>query len=92
MTITGSDTPNFAFPKLGSQDNAGFSTINELIVGIDTKLDANKRLIASGQTPSAGYTIKWDGSSWISGQLETAGITDLNITTAKIAAAAVTGP
>ena len=90
MTITGSDTPNFAFPKLGSQDNAGFSTINELIVGIDTKLDANKRLIASGQTPSTGYTIRWNGSSWVSGQLETDGITDLNVTTGKIADSAVT--
>ena len=84
MTITGSNTTHFNFQKIGSNDDAGYSTIGEVIDSIDTLLDASDRLIADAQSPSVGYTIEWDGSDWVSGQLDTAGIATGAVTSAKI--------
>jgi hypothetical protein len=85
MTITGSNTTHFNFQKIGSNDDAGYSTIGEVIDSIDTLLDASDRLIAAGQSPTTGYTIEWNGSDWVAGQLDTAGIADSAVTSAKIA-------
>ena len=85
MTITGSNTTHFNFQKIGSNDDAGYSTIGEVIDSIDTLLDASDRLIADAQSPSVGYTIEWNGSDWVAGQLDTAGIADSAVTSAKIA-------
>lgn len=84
MTITGSNTTHFNFQKIGSNDDAGYSTIGEVIDSIDTLLDASDRLIADAQSPSVGYTIEWDGSDWVAGQLDTAGIATGAVTSAKI--------
>lgn len=90
MTITGSNTTNFSFQKLGSNDDAGYSTINEVVDSIDSQLNNSDRLLKSGLTPTTGYTLKWDGSDWISGTLDSVGITNLAVTTAKINDLAVT--
>ena len=84
MTITGSNTTHFNFQKIGSNDDAGYSTIGEVIDSIDTLLDASDRLIADAQSPTVGYTIEWDGSDWVAGQLDTAGIATGAVTSAKI--------
>ena len=91
MTITGSNTTNFGFQKLGPNDSAGYSTINEVVDGVDTILNASDRLIKAGQTPTAAYVITGDGVDWIAGLVVTNSITDLNVTTGKLAANAVTG-
>lgn len=90
MTITGSNTTNFGFQKLGSNDSAGYSTINEVVDGIDTILNASDRLIKTGQTPTAAYVITGDGVDWVAGLVVTNSITDLNVTTGKLADLAVT--
>ncbi len=90
MTITGSNTTNFGFQKLGSNDSAGYSTINEVVDGIDTILNTSDRLIKAGQTPTVAYVITGDGTDWVRGLVVTASITDLNVTTGKIADLAVT--
>lgn len=90
MTITGSNTTNFSFQKLGSNDDAGYSTINEVVDSIDSQLNNSDRLLKSGLTPTTGYTLKWDGSDWISGTLDSVGITNLAVITSKIADGAVT--
>ena len=90
MTITGSNTTNFGFQKLGSNDSAGYSTINEVVDGIDTILNASDRLIKAAQTPTVAYVITGDGTDWVRGLVVTASITDLNVTTGKIADLAVT--
>lgn len=90
MTITGSNTTNFSFQKLGSNDDAGYSTINEVVDSIDSQLNNSDRLLKSGLTPTTGYTLKWDGSDWISGTLDSTGITNLAVITSKIADGAVT--
>lgn len=90
MTITGSNTTNFGFQKLGSNDSAGYSTINEVVDGIDTILNASDRLIKASQTPTVAYVITGDGTDWVRGLVVTASITDLNVTTGKLADLAVT--
>ena len=90
MTITGSNTTNFGFQKLGSNDDAGYSTINEVVDGVDTILNASDRLLKAGLTPTTGYTVKWDGADWISGTLDSAGIATSAIIADKIATGAVT--
>jgi microcystin-dependent protein len=90
MTITGSNTTSFGFQKLGSNDDAGYSTINEVVDGIDTILNASDRLIKASQTPTVAYVITGDGVDWVRGLVVTASITDLNVTTGKIADLAVT--
>ena len=90
MTITGSNTTNFGFQKLGSNDSAGYSTINEVVDGIDTILNASDRLIKASQTPTVSYILTGDGTDWVRGLVVTASITDLNVTTGKIADLAVT--
>ena len=90
MTITGSNTTNFGFQKLGSNDSAGYSTINEVVDGIDTILNASDRLIKAAQTPTVAYIITGDGTDWVRGLVVTASITDLNVTTGKLAELAVT--
>jgi hypothetical protein len=90
MTITGSNTTNFGFQKLGSNDSAGYSTINEVVDGIDTILNASDRLIKAAQTPTVAYVITGDGTDWVRGLVVTASITDLNVTTGKLADLAVT--
>lgn len=90
MTITGSNTTNFGFQKLGSNDDAGYSTINEVVDGIDTILNASDRLIKASQTPTASYIITGDGTDWIRGLVVTNSITDLAVTTGKLNDLAVT--
>jgi hypothetical protein len=90
MTITGSNTTNFGFQKLGSNDDAGYSTINEVVDGIDTILNASDRLIKASQTPTVAYVITGDGADWVRGLVVTDSITDLNVTTGKLADLAVT--
>lgn len=90
MTITGSNTTNFGFQKLGSNDDAGYSTINEVVDGIDTILNASDRLIKASQTPTAAYVITGDGVDWVRGLVVTNSITDLAVTTGKINDLAVT--
>jgi len=90
VTITGSNTTNFGFQKLGSNDDAGYSTINEVVDGIDTILNTSDRLIKASQTPTASYVITGDGTDWIRGLVVTNSITDLAVTTGKIAESAVT--
>ena len=90
MTITGSNTTNFGFQKLGPNDDAGYSTINEVVEGIDTILNASDRLIKASQTPTAAYVITGDGVDWVRGLVVTNSITDLNVTTGKLADLAVT--
>jgi microcystin-dependent protein len=90
MTITGSNTTSFGFQKLGSNDDAGYSTINEVVDGIDTILNASDRLIKASQTPTVAYVITGDGVDWVRGLVVTASITDLNVTTGKLAELAVT--
>ena len=90
MTITGSNTTNFGFQKLGSNDSAGYSTINEVVDGIDTILNASDRLIKAAQTPTVAYIITGDGTDWVRGLVVTASITDLNVTTGKLADLSVT--
>ena len=90
MTITGSNTTNFGFQKLGPNDSAGYSTINEVVDGVDTILGASDRLIKAGQTPTAAYVITGDGVDWVRGLVVTNSITDLNVTTGKLADLAVT--
>ena len=90
MTITGSNTTNFGFQKLGSNDDAGYSTINEVVDGIDTILNASDRLIKASQTPTVAYIITGDGVDWVRGLVVTASITDLNVTTGKLADLSVT--
>lgn len=90
MTITGSNTTNFGFQKLGSNDDAGYSTINEVVDGIDTILNASDRLIKASQTPTASYVITGDGSDWVRGLVVTNSITDLAVTTGKINDLAIT--
>tara|TARA_R110000823_G_scaffold277831_2_gene396319 strand:- start:2582 stop:3700 length:1119 start_codon:yes stop_codon:yes gene_type:complete len=90
VTITGSNTTNFGFQKLGSNDSAGYSTINEVVDGIDTILNASDRLIKAAQTPTVAYVITGDGTDWVRGLVVTASITDLNVTTGKLADLSVT--
>jgi len=90
VTITGSNTTNFGFQKLGSNDSAGYSTINEVVDGIDTILNASDRLIKAAQTPTIAYVITGDGVDWVAGLVVTASITDLNVTTGKLADLSVT--
>lgn len=90
MTITGSNTTNFGFQKLGSNDSAGYSTINEVVDGIDTILNASDRLIKAAQTPTVAYVITGDGVDWVAGLVVTNSITNLAVTTGKIDELAVT--
>jgi microcystin-dependent protein len=90
MTITGANTSNFGFQKLGSNDPAGYSTINEVVDGIDTILNASDRLIKASQTPTTAYIITGDGNDWVRGLVVTDSITNLAVTTGKINDGAVT--
>lgn len=90
MTITGSNTTNFGFQKLGSNDDAGYSTINEVVDGIDTILNTSDRLIKASQAPTASYVITGDGADWIRGLVVTDSITNLAVTTGKVAEGAIT--
>jgi microcystin-dependent protein len=90
MTITGANTSNFGFQKLGSNDAAGYSTINEVVDGIDTILNSSDRLIKASQTPTTAYVITGDGNDWVRGLVVTDSITNLAVTTGKINDGAVT--
>ena len=90
MTITGTNTTNFSFGTLGSNDDAGYSTINEVVQSIDTILNSSTRLLPSGLATTAGYVLKFSSGVITSGQLDATSLQDLAVTTAKINDLAVT--
>lgn len=79
-------TTNFSFTELNSTDNAGHTSINNVITSIDTILNASTRLLPAGLATTSGYTLVWSGGVLTTGQVDTAGIADGAVTAAKVAA------
>lgn len=91
MAITGPTTPNFNFGTLGSNDDAGYVTINDLIQSIDTILHTHPRLLPSGLATTNNYVLKYTtGNALTSGLITADSLAVDAVTTTKILNDAVT--